>query len=215
MVAAMTARFAKGCDEMRVMRWFWSLLLGLFLVVGSASDARATSIIKSPGDHPDYHVEIEPHLLLGWAHLYHDNGFGLGGRFTIPIVQNGFVKTINNSVGITFGLDWVRYGGCYYRYRGADYGCGASFFLFPVAMQWNFWLTEKWSVFAEPGLYIYHGVYDDYCDRFGPGDNCGYPTRTSVEPALYLGGRFHFNDTVSLTMRIGYPTLSFGVSFFL
>jgi hypothetical protein len=198
---------------MRRMRWLWSLLLGVFLVLGCARDAGATNIIKSPGDHPDYHVEIEPHLLLGWAHLYHDNGLGVGGRFTIPIVDNGFVKSINNNVGITFGLDWLRYGGCYYRFKGVDYGCGASFFLFPVAMQWNFWFTEHWSAFAEPGLYIYHGVFDDgYCNGLG---GCGYPTRTSVEPAFYIGGRYHFNDTVSLTFRIGWPTLSFGVSFFL
>ena len=26
-------------------------------------------------------------------------------------------------------------------------------------MQWNFWLTPRWSVFAEPGLYIYHGAW--------------------------------------------------------
>jgi hypothetical protein len=32
---------------------------------------------------------------------------------------------------------------------------------------------------------------------------------------LWVGGRFHFNDKISLTMRIGYPDFSFGVSFFL
>jgi hypothetical protein len=182
----------------------------------SASDARADSIIKNPGDHPRYSVELEPHGLLGWANLYRDNGLGLGARFTIPIVENGFVKTINNSVGIGFGLDWLRYDGCYYYGASSknrvDYGCGASFFVFPVVMQWNFWLTPRWSVFGEPGLYVFHGVYDDYCNGV-PG--CGYPTRTSVQPALYLGGRFHFNDKISLTMRVGYPTLSIGASFFL
>ena len=100
------------------MRWLWSLLLVVFVAFGTAQDAHAESIIKSPGDHPKYHVELEPHVLLGWARLYQDNGLGIGGRFTIPIVDNGFVKTINNSVGISFGLDWLRYGGCYYRFRG-------------------------------------------------------------------------------------------------
>lgn len=207
-----TARAPVFRAEMPPMRWLWSLLLVALVALGSARDARATSIIKSPGDHPDYHVEIEPHLLLGWAHLYHDNAVGVGARFTIPIVDNGFVKTINNSVGISFGLDWLHYGGCYYRYRGRDYGCSANYFLFPVAMQWNFWLTEKWSVFGEPGLYIYHGSFDDdYCNGV---PNCDTPSHTSVEPAFYVGGRFHFNDTVAITLRLGYPTLSFGVSFF-
>jgi hypothetical protein len=184
--------------------------------LAAAPDAQAQSIIKNPGDHPNYTVELEPHVLLGWANLYRNTGFGIGGRVTIPVVDNGFVKTINNSVGISFGLDWLRYSGCYYRGRdrfGYAYGCGASFLLFPVAMQWNFWLSPHWSVFAEPGLFIYHGIFDDYCADGLPG--CGYPTRTSVQPAFYVGGRYHFNETVSLTMRIGYPTLSVGVSFFL
>ena len=187
-------------------------------IVGDPSSASAQSIIKSPGDHPDYKVELEPHAVLGWGHLYHGQGFGVGARLTIPIVQNGFIKSINNSVGISFGVDWLRYNDCYYydttRY---GYGCGASYFTFPVAMQWNFWLTPKWSVFGEPGLYIYHGLYDDYCDYPGKQKDryCGYPDRTGVNLAFFVGGRFHFNDTVSLTLRIGFPSASFGVSFFL
>jgi hypothetical protein len=195
------------------MRAFLVATLALASAVALPRAAAAETVIKNPGDHPSYTVEIEPHGLLGWANLYRDNGLGIGGRFTIPIVQNGFVPSINNSVGISFGLDWLRYGGCFYRGRDRfERGCGANFFIFPVAMQWNFWLTTNWSVFAEPGLYVYHGVFDDYCAGL-PG--CGYPTRTSVEPAFYAGGRFHFNDKVSLTMRIGYPTISVGVSFFL
>jgi hypothetical protein len=193
------------------------LLGATALVAAASSPAHAQSIIKNPGDHPDYKVELEPHGVFGWANHWASNGFGLGLRATIPIVQNGFVKTINNSVGISFGLDWLRYDGCYYYDRRAGrydgYGCGASFFLVPVTMQWNFWLTPKWSVFGEPGLYVYHGVFDDYCDpRF---IGCTTPSRTSVGPALYAGGRFHFSDTVSLTMRLGYPSISLGVSFFL
>jgi hypothetical protein len=176
-------------------------------------DAEAQSIIKSPGDHPSYKFELEPHLNFGWARHYAGNGLGLGARGSVVIVDNGFVPSINNSVAISFGIDWLRYGDCYY-YRGPGrYGCGASFFLFPVAMQWNFWLTPKWSVFGEPGLYIYHGIWDDLCEPGFPG--CVSPTRTSIAPAFWAGGRFHFNDTVALTMRIGYPTLSIGVSFLL
>ena len=34
-----------------------------------------------------------------------------------------------------------------------------------------------------------------------------------IGPALYLGGRFQIADRMTLTLRIGYPTLTFGVSF--
>jgi hypothetical protein len=192
------------------------VFLMTFLVGGPT--AHAQSLIKNPGDHPPYKVELEPHLALGWGHLYRGNGLGVGARVGIVIVDNGFIKTINNSVAISFGADWIRYSDCYY-YDGRgrlEYGCGASYFVFPVTMQWNFWLTPRWSVFGEPGLYFYHGLYDDYCrDRNGNlVANCGYPTRDGVDLALYVGGRFHFNDKVALTMRLGYPTSSVGVSFF-
>ncbi len=189
----------------------------LCAVLAFAATARAQSIIKSPGDHPDYAVEIEPHLDFGWANLYRSNGFGAGARFSIPIVKNGFVPSINNSVAISFGIDWLRYSDCYYynsRFRSDGYGCGASYFIFPVAMQWNFWLSPRWSVFGEPGLYVYHGVFDDYCGNLNAND-CGYPTRNGVDFAFYAGGRFHFNDKIAITLRLGYPTLSFGVSFLL
>ena len=195
------------------------LLAGAFAAIATTAggQANAQSIIKNPGDHPPYKVELEPHLALGWAHLYRGSGLGLGARVGIAIVDNGFIKTINNSVAISFGLDWLRYSECYYfDGRGRlEYGCGASYFVFPVTMQWNFWLSPKWSVFGEPGLFVYHGIYDDYCrDRSGnPVPGCDYPTRTGVEPALFVGGRFHFNDTIALTMRLGYPTASIGVSF--
>jgi hypothetical protein len=182
----------------------------------SPSDARAESIIKNPGDHPDYVAELEPHGLFGWGHRYGSGGFGLGVRATFKIVDNGFVKTINNSIGIGVGLDWVRYGGCYYdgwygpgRYR---YGCaGSDYFMIPVVMQWNFWLTTRWSVFGEPGFHIYHRSFDNYCGGL-PG--CNPPSSTNLDFAFYGGARFHFNETIALTMRIGYPTLSVGASFF-
>lgn len=182
-------------------------------VLGFPGEASAESIINNPGDHPSYSVELEPHALLGWAHLYRDTGFGAGARLSIPIVDNGFIKSINNSVAISFGVDWIRYSGCYYYDdRRYGYGCGASYFVLPAAMQWNFWLTTRWSVFGEPGLYLYHGVFDDYCDERFRG--CTHPTRTSVDLAFYAGGRFHFSDKIALTMRLGYPTSSVGLSFF-
>jgi hypothetical protein len=192
----------------------------LSAVVAVSADANAESIIKSPGDHPNYSVEIEPHVNFGWANrgFVGSAAFGLGARFSIPIVQNGFIPSINNSVAISFGLDYLRYG-CNVRYfNDREYDCGASFLLFPVAMQWNFWFTPKFSVFGEPGLYVYHGFFDDVCGsdpRFRNGVVCSTPTKTSIDWMLHAGGRFHFNDTIALTLRVGYPTVSFGVSIFL
>ena len=192
-------------------------------VLAWAIDARADDTIKHPGDHPHYVVELEPHLLLGWTATYvSGTGFGLGGRVSIPITHEGFIKTINNSVAIGLGLDWVHYSGpdCYYYYRGVGpcYAAPSADYLeFPVVMQWNFYVAQHWSVFGEPGLYIYHGIFSspNYCNAPGL-PPCGYFynfTETGVGPAFYVGGRYHFSDSVALTMRLGYPTISIGVSF--
>ncbi|HEY1697502.1 MAG TPA: hypothetical protein VGG39_35310 [Polyangiaceae bacterium] len=186
-----------------------------------ASPARADDTIKRPGDHPQYAVEIEPHGLWGWTHYDYEpvDGFGLGARFSIPIVDRGFVPSINDSVAIGFGVDWLHYSGegCYTYYgpHGPNgcYGVGDSdFVVFPVVMQWNFFVARRWSVFGEPGLVIYHGFFD-YCRNAPAGFPCAEPTQTGVDFAFYAGGRFHVNDHVALVLRIGYPTFSFGVSF--
>jgi hypothetical protein len=137
------------------------------------------STIKVPGAHADYVFEAEPHLIVA---PFDDFAPGIGFRGTIELVDNGFIKTINNTVGIGFGADWTK-----------------DHFRIPVVMQWNFWLSRDWSVFGEPG-----GLLDfKKSDKIRP------------HPAFYAGGRYHFSDAVTLTMRVGHPTASVGVSFLL
>jgi len=153
--------------------------LALFGLAFGARTAHAdVSTIERPGAHPKYLFEAEPHVLVD---PFVDFDPGLGFRGTFEIVDNGFVSTINNTVGIGFGLDWTEG-----RVR------------LPLVMQWNFWLSRNWSVFGEPGGLI----------RIGDG-------WVRPEPAFYAGGRFHFSDYITLTMRVGYPTASVGVSFLL
>jgi hypothetical protein len=136
-----------------------------------------TSTIKRPGAHSYYVFEAEPHALVAPFDEFRP---GVGFRGTFELVDNGFISSINNTVGIGFGADWTE-----------------KHFRVPVVMQWNFWLSRNWSVFGEPG-----GVID-------LGD------KTRVHPAFYAGGRFHFTDRITLTMRVGHPTASVGVSFLL
>src|SRR5689334_1043116 len=126
--------------------------------------AQAESIIKDPNP-PQYSLELEPKFNLGPSGVFDYGGsfYGPGVRFSIPVMSPGFVKTINDSIAISFGADFVRYGG--YRYYGFNcvrgvcgyYDAGDFWAVYlPVTMQWNFWLTDKWSVFGEPGLAIRH-----------------------------------------------------------
>jgi hypothetical protein len=196
-----------------------TLRLGVLVAaVGALVWARPASadtlLIDRPGVHPNYALELEPHVLLGFIDppgFGHGSGIGVGVRGTIELVDNGFVRSINNTIGLGIGLDWVHYGEgqgqCVRRNPARD--CEAwsnevavDNFWIPVVMQWNFWLSRNWSVFGEPGGALrYESNETDDDDDF------------HVEwLQLYLGGRYHFSDSMALTMRLGYPTFSVGLS---
>lgn len=154
-------------------------------LVAAPAAARADehSIIRSPGDHPSYIFEAEPHFLVGFAGPFDDGGnVGLGFRGTFHIAD-GFVPSINDTVGVGVGFDFAPGSGHVYA---------------PIVLQWNFWLSTHFSVFGEPGI------------AFGSGNS-----DTSVFPAFFVGGRFHFTERIALTLRMGYPDFSVGVSFLL
>jgi hypothetical protein len=186
---------------------------------------RADAQIKQPGSHGSYSVELEPHLLLLWRDHSRDywddgSGYGLGMRASIPIVDNGFISSINNSVAIGFGLDWGRYSHQCWLKNDRDWkgDCSNDEVLIPVVMQWNFYLTRAFSLFGEPGLAVRHSRWswpNGYCDGPNGAVPCDYSdSDTDVEPVLFVGGRVG-NDDVSFTFRLGWPYASVGASFFL
>jgi hypothetical protein len=221
------------------MRSIRSMVASAALVAATLAaqqHAQADTIIKDPNP-PKYPVEIEPKLNVAalFYKSYGGEGFGPGVRFSIPLMSPGFIKTINNSVAIGFGLDLMRYNGGYYGYYGYYNYCNnnrnrcpgwtgaydASFWAIhvPVVMQWNFWITDKWSVFGEPGLTIRHAFYPDvgYCGAgYDPIYGSCYPDRTNIYFTFFAGGRYHFSERVALTMRLGHPIdFSIGLSIFL
>jgi hypothetical protein len=151
------------------------------VLVPAAARGDEHSVIRSPGDHPSYIFEAEPHILLGYDGPFEpggDVGVGFRGSFNIA---DGFVKSINDSVGVGFGFDFA----------------GNGRVLVPIVLQWNFWLSTHWSVFGEPGLAF------------------ASPGRSDVVPAFFAGARLHFTDRIAMTIRVGYPDVSLGVSFLL
>jgi hypothetical protein len=200
-------------------RTVWRVLLALSVVLGSWSicgSAQAQSTIKQPGARTNYAFEAEPHLNVGLLDppgFGGGTGWGVGFRGTVQLLRNGFIPKLNNSVGIGFGIDYLRYDG-WQGSRCREFEPGpagvpicvrtsstghVNYFYLPVVLQWNFWLHRKWSVFGEPGLAFY---FQDGTLEFTPF-------------VLYAGGRYHITDRITLTMRIGYPTFSIGASFLL
>jgi hypothetical protein len=152
----------------------------LFVAEVASADG---STIKMPGDHTSYVFEIEPHGILGFGAPFDDAaaGIGLGVRGTLHLA-NGFIPSINDSVGVGFGIDFLP---------------GDGRVLIPIVLQWNFWLSSRFSVFGEPGFAVTSGpqTFDPFI--------------------FYAGGRFLFTPRIGLTVRVGYPDVSVGVSFLL
>ena len=160
----------------------FGLGLASFVVLTNQTAHAETNIIKDPDRHPHYVFEAEPHFLL--APLGNRTLLpGVGFRGTVVLAQEGFIDKINDSVGLGFGVDYTR-----------------DNTWIPVVMQWNFWLSEHWSVFGEPGF------------AFKLEDR-GHATRADF--TIYGGGRLRLSDRVTLTLRVGYPALTAGVSFLL
>jgi hypothetical protein len=184
----------------------------------SAGLARADeSIIESPGEHRDYLVEIEPHADLAFFNVGRNvTGYGLGVRASFPIVRQGFLDDINNSVAIGVGADWLSYSGCYNLNFGDCSDITAVWV--PAVLQWNFYLSRRWSVFGEPGVTFRHVGYGDNCPDTTVGNevvrvDCGGGSSNKLLAAFWAGGRYHVTDAVTLTARIGFNYWTVGASF--
>ena len=201
-------------------------LAAALLPLAVSGVANAQSIVKQPGNHAQYTVEIEPHLAFQWAdRIGSADGFGPGARVNIPFMHNGPISTINNNMGITFGLDLTFGDGgpgwCYGRYDRNLWlngeSCSVTELWLPVAMQWNFYLTKVISVFGEPGFALAHRrwSYNWYCNG-NAGAYCEQRyTTNDLEFIMAAGGRFMFTDSIGATVRIGFPMVTAGINFLL
>ncbi len=177
-------------------------LAAAVFTISAPAFARDESILRQPDQHPDYVAELDVHGVVaysgagpGWLGRQGYIGFGPGLIANIRILKNGFLPKVNNNVAIGIGAGLV---------FDTD---GSVRLITPVVLQWNFWLTQHWSVFGEPGFAIEFPM--------SPASN-----ELSGEPVFFswsfsFGARYNFNDHIALVGRLGYPLTTIGVSFFL
>jgi len=199
----------------------WAVSACAAAVASTSAPSTASAQIKSPGAHPHYGVEVEPHLVLQWDGPWHynDEGLGVGARFGVPVIESGPITTINNSMAIGFGLDWVHFEdscwweGHYPGWDGWDQECTANYIWLPVTLQWNFWFSDMFSLFGEPGLAIVRQSYEDWYRCNSLNGWCQYDESDwDFEPTLSIGGRLLFSDSAGLALRVGWPYASLGAS---
>lgn len=171
---------------------------GLVLALAAPSGAAAQGVdIRRPhtGARP---IQLDLHAGFAWW----DVGLATGVRLGIPIMNNGFVDSINNAVYINFGVDfyWVRWRGN--TGGGWDYGPALGF---PVTLHWEFYFHENWSAFLEAGFQIFlhqnflgGGPFDVYDGRYW-----------FIAGA---GASFHISRNFLLTLRVGSPYVALGLT---
>jgi len=169
-----------------------------------------------------YRFELEPHLVFGTyaPGAGQGSGGGVGVRGGVVVLPHGLIGSIDDSIAVGFGVDYLRYYGKWapfgkyhdycLRYQVAPDGTRVctevtskggqyNYVHVPVVVQWNFWFTRTVSAFAEPGVDIYHLADHGW----------------GAVPALDVGARLRLSDGVALTLRLGYPTAALGLSILL
>jgi hypothetical protein len=195
-------------ERMNLLSRIGFALSAALVVVLTAAGVRAQ--IDRPGAHPSYSAELEFHGLVQWdVEPWNHNGFGLGARASIPVIAQGPITTVNNSLAVAFGFDWAHASHCHPEPRyNARVDCSNNNFEFPVTVQWNFFFSDVISLLVELGLDV---RYETWSWRDGPGDE----DDVEAFPQFLIGPRFFVGKNVAIPIRIGWPYLSVGVSFLL
>ncbi|MFW5739827.1 MAG: hypothetical protein ACOC1F_05625 [Myxococcota bacterium] len=188
----------------------------------------AAAQLDQPGQHIRYGAEVEPQLALQLGHLPGDAaGVGPGVRLSVPLIEDGPLKKLNNSLAVGIGFNWAYFQepcGTYFwdgeplETNDPDFAtytndCTAHQFTAPIVVQWNFWVSEVVSVFAEPGVALIHERRSGtgWCD----GTPCDQSDNTTKLPFVLWGGaRMAMSDSLALTIRLGTPYISAGASLF-
>jgi hypothetical protein len=148
-------------------------------------------ITEEPNQHLNQ-VETEFHAILGYGDV------GAGFRVDLPILKQGFSPSLNDNVALSLGADILNWPSPDYQVTGM---------IIPVMLQWNFFLTRRWSLFGEGGV-----AFQDWFTHRANGDDKTF----FVWPGLGAGARYYFKEGnyPALVLRVGYPSgLSVGISF--
>jgi hypothetical protein len=173
--------------------------VSLSLVAGSAS-AQESSAVRQPGGLLDRSPQERSPMLsfFGILPWWYGFGGGVGARYTLPIVPNGFITEVNDSVELEFGGDiWF----ASYGVLGSDFGYTGL--AIPAEGRWTFHITPKFSAYAKVGLGLVVRFWnDDVGDDF---DGAGLYFDSAA------GVLYKLNDSLSLRAEAGYAGLKGGI----
>lgn len=153
--------------------------------------------------HPKNLAQFELHGAFALGDDYGPGGGG-GLRITVPVADNTPFKRIDDTIGISLGLDWVRYGT--YRPQGpGTETVRTDAFYVPLAVPIDFWLGNV-AIFVEPTVVWRFTSYGSQC-AVVPCD----PT-SRVFPTGAAGVRIRTAERVAITIRASWPMFTLGAS---
>lgn len=150
---------------------------------------------------------LTPWVLLAPYAYGAGGGFGLGMRYQVEAVPQGFIRggSVHDELGIEFGADWVHYSWDFYGYNGWTYNEISP----TVGVAWNFWLTPQLALYPKIDLAFRFGTWSR-----PPGSPFAHPGGyggTNLELAAGLAWRFA--DRVALRVEANTYALFLGVGF--
>lgn len=193
------------------------LLLAVALLAAPArADDDKDSERSSSGGSPfrrqgallDRSAQKRPHMLSAFLGIPYGVGFyngryisgfpfGIGGRYMLPIVHDGFIPPVNDSFGLELGLDF------------AAFSVGTGFYpalSIPIEAYWMFHFTQNFAMYAKVGVSVDIG-FVQFCDSRGCYGSFG------ARPISALGLTYKANDWLFLRLEAGYPWFKLGLGF--
>ena len=143
--------------------------------------------------------------LDGYAPYYNTYAIGPGFSMLFPVVQNGFIPSINNAFYVGFFADFNIHPG--YNYFPYDYPSFVSFAIGPY-VQWRFFLFEILSVYANLGFGLWPWfIGNEPAYVRGNGD-----VAFRFFPMFELGANLHFTKHIGMNFEFGYPWVKVGLN---
>ena len=129
-------------------------------------------------------LRLDVHANLAWY-----GAVGGGFRVDITIVHEGLLEGVEEDLSISPGADLFIFWSSYYG--------GGTAALWPVfAFQWNFYLSEAWTIFPELGVVMFFLQDSQYRERYW---------KSIIAPFAAFGARWWFGSSNALLLRVGWP----------
>ena len=136
-----------------------------------------------------------PYGRFGWGYGF---PLGVGARYYLPLVHDGFIPSINDSFGLEVGADVSLING----------SAWVPFLLIPVEARWNLHFLPNLAGYLKVGLAL-EMSFSSYCFA----NVCRNGFGAGVEPIGAIGIMLNLTPAIALRIEAGYPWLKIGLGF--